>query len=462
MGDIMREFDIDVLVIGAGAGGLTAAIAAADAGASVAIVEKFGRPGGNSSLSTGSITGAGTRMQREAGIADSPAQLVSDLRALSPENDCPDLVQRLAEVSAATVEWLIDELGARIGLITDYKHVGHSVPRLHGPQSRRGQDLVDDLVRAAEQREIPIAVGNPVVGLLRDEEGQPSGAIIETAEGRHEMRARKTILAVNGYAANRDLIARFIPEVGGIEYFGAQGSTGEAVLWGESVGAVLENMGAYQGYAAVSYPHGGLLSWTTVEMGAFLVDRDGLRFGDESVGYSAFAQHVAARPAPHFVIFDQRMFDIAARESEFVELADYGGFQSADSMAALAQALGIAPDALEATASRYTAAASGEAPDPFGRHEFALAPLVSPFYGCRVTPGIFHTQGGLGVDDHGRVRTASGLVPNLFAVGGAAAGVSGRAGPHGYASGNGLLAAVCLGRLAGNRAAYEAAREARQ
>jgi fumarate reductase flavoprotein subunit len=456
----VTDYDIDVLVIGAGAGGLTAAIAAADAGASVAVVEKFGRPGGNSSLSTGSIAGAGTRMQRAAGIEDSSERLAADLRALSPENDCPKLVTRLAEVSAPTVEWLIDEIGVNIGLITDYKHVGHSVPRLHGPKSRRGQDLVDDLLRAAEQRDIPIAVGNPVVSLLDDGLGAIGGAVIETAEGRHEMRARKTILAVNGYAANRSLIARFIPEVSDLEYFGAQGSTGEAVLWGEQIGAVLENMGAYQGYAAVSYPHGGLLSWTTVEMGAFLVDRDGRRFGDESVGYSAFAQYVAARPAPQFAIFDQRMFDIAARESEFQELADYGGFRSAGSLSELAKLLELPPETLEATAAAFAKAASGEAPDPYGRRDFALAPLVAPFYGCRVTPGIFHTQGGLGVDDYARVRTATGLVANLFAVGGAAAGVSGRAGPHGYASGNGLLAAVCLGKLAGEKAAQEAKDEA--
>ena len=154
------EADVDVLVVGAGACGLAAAIAAHDAGVGVAIIEKLDRPGGNSSLSTGSVPAAGTRFQREAGIADSTEQFVADLLRTGGPTDCPDLLRRLVATSAETVEWLVDFVGARMVLVTAYKHVGHSVPRLHAPVSRRGQDLVDDLLAAVEKRGIPLAVGN--------------------------------------------------------------------------------------------------------------------------------------------------------------------------------------------------------------------------------------------------------------------------------------------------------------
>jgi fumarate reductase flavoprotein subunit len=96
-------------------------------------------------------------------------------------------------------------------------------------------------------------------------------------------------------------------------------------------------------------------------------------------------------------------------------------------------------------------------PDVFGRRDFGIAPLVGPFYSCRVVPGLFHTQGGLKVDLDGRVLKADGTpIPNLFAGGGVAAGLSGRSGAAGYASGNGLLSAIGLGRLAGLAAAHEA------
>jgi fumarate reductase flavoprotein subunit len=451
--------DIDILVIGAGSCGLAAAIAGHDAGASVAIVEKRERPGGNSSLSTGSIPGAGTRFQREAGIADNSGQLVTDLMRIAGETDCPELVRRLCEQSAPTVEWLVDVVGVTLSLVTAYKHVGHTVARLHAPVSRRGQDLVDDLLAGVSHRGIPLAVGNGVDSLIA-ENGAVVGAQLKTVTGeRSTIRAAKIILAVNGYAGNRALVARFCPEVAGAPYFGALGSTGEAVIWGEQLGAALSNIGAYQGYAAVSDPHGSLLSWTTIEKGGIIVNAAGKRFGDESTGYSGFTPNVMAEAAPRYAIFDQRMYDVAAQEEEFLELAGHGGFKSADTPNDLAKFLALDPVELAATITDIQAAARGERADPHGRRDFGLGPLNQRLYACRVLPGLFHTQGGLAVDLDGRVLDTKGLpIPNLFAGGGATGGLSGRQGAAGYASGNGLLSAIALGRLAGLAAAAEIAR----
>jgi fumarate reductase flavoprotein subunit len=448
--------DIDILVIGAGACGLVAAIASHDAGASVAIVEKRDRPGGNSSLSTGSIPGAGTRYQRAVGIEDSPARLVTDLTRIAGETDCPELVEHLAKYSASTVEWLVDSVGARLSLVTAYKHVGHSVPRLHAPVSRRGQDLVDDLLAGVAKRGIPLAVGNRVDRLIV-ENGAVVGAHLSTPSGdASTIGARKTILAVNGYAGNPALVRRFCPEVAGAPYFGALGSTGEAVLWGEALGAAFSNIGAYQGYAAVCDPHGSLLSWTTIEKGGIIVNSAGQRFGDESAGYSGFTPNVMAQPAPRYAIFDKKMYAVAALEEEFVELARHGALKSANTPNELARLLDIDPASLVATIAQSQKAARGEHADRLGRRDFGLGPLEGRLYGCRVVPALFHTQGGLAVDRDGRVLDSKGRpIPNLFAGGGAAGGLSGRRGAAGYASGNGLLSATALGRLAGLAAAAE-------
>jgi len=446
--------DVDILVIGAGGCGLAAAIAGHDAGASVAVLEKQERPGGNSSLSTGSVPAAGSRFQREAGIDDNPERMVRDLMGIAKETDDLDLVRRLAGVSAETVEWLVDEVGARIALVTAYKHIGHSVLRLHAPVSRRGQDLVDDLVSAVEKRDIPIAVGNNAVGLIV-EDGAVQGAIVETGGTRSEIRAGKTILSVNGFAGNPDLVRRFCPEIAGAEYFGARGSTGEAILWGETIGADFANMAAYQGYAAVAYPQGSLLSWTTIEKGGFMIGDDARRFGDESLGYSGYARIVLGRRGDTYAVFDQKIFDVAAGEEEFLELWKYAGLKRGETPEEIAQIVGLDGAALADEVAAYNRAAGGEA-DRFGRRDFGLGPLKGPFYICRVVPGLFHTQGGLKVDGDGRVlRPAGKPVPNLFAGGGAAAGISGRSGALGYASGNGLLSAIALGRLAALAAARE-------
>ncbi|MFV0492672.1 MAG: FAD-dependent oxidoreductase [Pseudorhodobacter sp.] len=448
--------ELDLLVIGAGACGLCAAIAAADAGLSVAIVEKTARPGGNSALSTGSVPAAGSRFQAEAGIKDDPEAYFRDLMGIAGDTDDVLLVRRMAEVSAETVEWLVDTVQAKIRLITEYKHIGHSVSRLHAPESRRGSDLVADLLAAVEARDIPLAVGNTVKRLIVEGDAV-KGAVVDTGDGDDtEIAARAVLLALNGFGANRDLVERFCPEIARAQYFGATGSDGEAVIWGEALGARLDNMAAYQGYAAVADPHGSLLSWTTIEKGGVLLGADGQRFGDESLGYSGFARVVLAQGSHAWALFDQRIFEIAMGEEEFAELHAHGGLKKADTVAGAAAAQGLDGKAAEAALAEYNAAAKKGVADRFGRNTYGLAPLRGPFYSCRVVPALFHTQGGLHVDADARVVRADGsTIPGLYAGGGAAAGISGRAGALGYASGNGLLTAVALGRLAALAAARD-------
>ncbi len=148
----MSHWDIETDLLVIGACGFAAAITARDEGCQVALVEKLDRVGGNSALSTGSVPAAGSRFQREAGIVDSPTRMMADLMRQGGPHDCPNLTETLAEQSAGLVEWLVDRAGARMSLITDYCHVGHSVPRLNAPNSRRGKDLVDDLVAAVDAR----------------------------------------------------------------------------------------------------------------------------------------------------------------------------------------------------------------------------------------------------------------------------------------------------------------------
>jgi fumarate reductase flavoprotein subunit len=296
-------------------------------------------------------------------------------------------------------------------------------------------------------------------------EGVPAGSVQgKGAQGERagagseitRVGAKKVVLATNGFAADRELVARYCPEIAGAEYFGARGSTGEAVRWGQALGAALANMGAYQGYAAVAYPQGQILSWTTIEKGGVLVDCNGERFGDEGAGYSGYARAVMAASAPVHAIFDDRIRAIADKEEEFHEMVAMGGVRRADTPEALAALIGVDPTRLAATVAAYNRAAAGGHEDPHRRIAFGIAPLTSPLFATRVVPGLFHTQGGLRVDEQARVLRPDGsVVPNLFAGGGAAGGISGRSGGSGYSSGNGLLTAIGLGRIAGRTAAKE-------
>lgn len=450
----------DVLVVGAGACGLAAALAAAEGGLQVTVLEKADRLGlCNTALSTGSVPGAGSRFQREAGIEDSAERLFVDLVRQSGPHDATDLARSLARESGPLVEWLVDDLHVDLRLITDYKHVGHTVPRLHAPPSRKGRDLLDDLARAAAGRDITIVYGSPVADLVT-EDGAAVGVVVDGGRaGRARIAARKIVLGTNGFAANATLVRRYCAPAADAPYFGAPGSTGEAVLWGERLGLRLANMGAYQAYATLAYPQGSLLSWTVVEMGGVILNARGLRFGDESEGYSGFAERVLAQGSYAYSLFDTRIRDYAAsHEEEFRELAASGALGVARSVEELGARWGLDGRAVASTLERYQRVARGDGVDEFGRRDLGMAPLQPPFVMVQVQAGLFHTQGGLWVDADAHPHVAAGgAVRNLFAGGGAAAGVSGRTGGAGYASGSGLLAALGLGRVAGRAAAREIA-----
>lgn len=451
------DVEVDVLVVGAGGAGLAAAIAAHDAGAIVAIAEKLDRPGGNTALSTGSLPGAGTRFQRAAGIEDSPQQLIDDLMGLSGSHDADELVHVLAHRSAELVEWLADSAGVTLDVIVDYRHVAHSVPRLHAPASRNGQDLTDDLVRAVEARDIPLALSSPVSRLVVDAAGTPIGAVTVDAAGTEtRIGAKKIILCVNGFGAAPDLVRIYCPEIADVMYVGARGSEGEALRWGEELGARFGNLHSYQGFATVIYPHGELLSWTTIEKGGIVVNAVAERFGDESVGYSGYAAPVKRQQGPTIAIFDQAIYDIASKEPWFKVILDYGGAKPAETLEDVAAATGLDAARLQQTVAAYNQAASGATKDPYGRTDFGVAPLSGPFWYSRVLPALLSTQGGLAIDRDGHVlHQDGGIVPNLFAAGGAVAGISGRSGGIGYASGSGLLHAIGLGWIAAQKAAAE-------
>jgi fumarate reductase flavoprotein subunit len=145
------EFDasVPVAVIGAGAAGLVAALAAREAGADVLVLERDLVPRGSTSLSAGLVPAGGTRIQREAGIEDSPAAFAADIMAKAGGEPDPNLVRVVTESAAPTIDWLANRYGLPFSVITDFRYPGHSAPRMHGLPTRSGEELMDALRTAA-------------------------------------------------------------------------------------------------------------------------------------------------------------------------------------------------------------------------------------------------------------------------------------------------------------------------
>ncbi len=456
-----RRFDpqVPLLIIGAGAAGLCAALAAKEAGVEPLVIERDAVPAGSTALSAGLIPAAGTRFQRAKGIADDPELFAADIQRKAKGEADDEIVNAVAQGAGPAVEWLADRYGFPFDVVDNFNYPGHSAMRMHGLPTRAGSELIDRLRSAAEAHDISIVSECVAETLLTGQGNTICGA--ETVHGdgaRESIGCDALILACNGYGGNPELVRRFIPEMADALYFGHPGNRGEAVIWGEALGAQLAHLGAYQGHGSVATPHNILITWAVIMQGGFQINRNGRRFCDESQGYSEQAAEVLRQPGGIvWSIFDARIASIARQFEDFRNAEKAGALMTSDSTQALAGALHVPAAAFMAELEEVEGSKTKGGRDRFGRQFTPALRLTPPFHAIKVTGALFHTQGGLAIDANGRVKHRDQTIfPNLFAAGGAAAGVSGST-AVGYLSGNGLLTATTLGRLAGQAAATRVA-----
>lgn len=441
--------EAEVLIIGGGAAGMVAALAATQVGAEPVVVERDAVPRGSTALSAGLIPAAGTRWQRAAGIDDDAERFAADIRRKAKGEADEAVLDAVTRGIAGTLEWLADAHGLALSVVTDFLYPGHSAHRMHGLASRSGAELIDRLRAALERAGVAVLTEAVARTLFVEDDGAVRGVgIVRPDRSEERIACRALVLACNGYGGNRELVRRHIPELAEAVWFGHDGNRGEAVLWGEALGAELRHLSGHQGHGSVAHPHGILITWAVIMQGGVQVNALGERFSNESEGYSEQAARVLAQPGGiAWDVFDERLAGIARQFEDFRVAEAAGAVVRADSVAALAEAMKVPEAALAA------ALAERGAPDRFGRDWTGVAPLTPPYCAVRVTGALFHTQGGLAIRADARVkRAAGGLFPNLFAAGGAAAGLSGSR-AAGYLSGNGLLTAVALGAIAGREAA---------
>lgn len=450
------EFDLQVpvLVVGAGACGLTAALAAAEQGAEVLVLERDAKPSGSTSLSSGLIPAAGTRWQAALQVEDSPSLFASDIQGKAHGKANPELVEQMTTQVGPTLEWLADAHGLVFELLQGFLYPGHSVLRMHAVPEHTGSALLQRLLNATRQQSIDLLTEATVSDLYVDNAQHVRGVRVSRPDGSSELvGCRALVLACNGYGGNPGLLERFIPELAGMDYFGHTGNQGEAILWGEALGAELRDMGAFQGHGSVAHPHGVLITWALMMEGGIQVNLQGERFSNEHQGYSEQSVSVFAQPE-HLAwnLYDKRLHQLGMAFDDYCNAESMGAILQAGDESELARITGLPEDSLRQTLEQVQRFQTGASPDPFGRDFTKKPALQPPYYAVRVTCALFHTQGGLAVNEQARVLRPDGSpLPNLFAGGGAAQGVSGPA-VWGYLSGNGLLTAVTLGRLAGSSA----------
>src|SRR6266436_487227 len=264
---------VPLLIIGAGAAGICGAIAAKETGVDAVVIERDAVPSGSTALSAGLIPAAGTRFQRAKGITDSPECFAADIQRKADGKAVPAVLESVACGAAPLIEWLTNRHALPFELVDNFNYPGHSALRMHGLPSRTGRELIDRLRNAAELSEIVMLTGSTADQLFAEADGRMRGAEIVRGDGtRERIGCEALILACNGYGGNPELIRRFIPEMADALYFGHSGNRGDAVLWGEALGAELAYLGAYQGHGSVATPQNILITWAVIMEGGIQVN----------------------------------------------------------------------------------------------------------------------------------------------------------------------------------------------
>jgi len=448
------EITVPVVIIGAGACGMTAALTVADAGIEVVVLERESVPQGSTALSSGMIPACGTNIQKALGSEDNVEAMVADILSKAHNETDANMVKILCQESGPTINWLTETHGVELILVEGFLYPGHSYLRMHAPASRTGADLIGSMTQAIERAGVDVLTDSTVTDLFVDPTGCVSGIRFIRPDRTIETLGCSTlILACNGFGGNPDMVKRLIPDMADANYFGHTGNQGEAILWGEALGAATGDLGSYQGHGSVAHPHGILISWALMMRGGIQVNINGHRFSNEHQGYSEQGRRVIAQPESiAWNIFDTRLYKMGHDFEDFRQAVSAGAIIKADGLSELANKCALSEANLLATMNAVSELASGKGMDIFGRDFKTNPQLEPPYFAVKVTGSLFHTQGGLLVDANAQVLRPDGsLLPNIFAGGGASRGVSGPS-DWGYLSGNGLLSAVSLGRIAGRSA----------
>ena len=454
MTGLAENIHTPVAIVGAGACGLSAALALSRLGIECVVLERDAVPAGSTALSSGFVPAPCTRVQQAAHVKDSTDLFAQDIQHKAHGQAAPALVSAYSEAIGPAMDALEEHHHIPWQLLDQFLYPGHSVYRMHAVPEKTGEGLMSRLRAAADSAGVVVLTQAQVTGLDADAKGLVHGLHFTQPDGTtSRLSCDAVILACNGFGGNADMVKQHLPAMKDAQYAGHVGNDGSAIAWGLQLGAELADMGAYQGHGSWAIPQGSLISWALMMEGGIQINRFGARFHDETQGYSEAAVQVLNQPdGVAWTVFDNQLLQFAQDFPDFVSAQAAGAVKSAANSESLSAIVGCPLIALDKTLAEVneladaTALETPDAKDSWGR-SFKRR-LKAPFHAIKVTGALFHTQGGLNINAQCQVLKTDGkTLPNLYAAGGAARGVSG-AEVWGYLSGNGLLSAIAGGHIA--------------
>ena len=437
----------DVVVIGAGGAGFSAAITAHDLGAKVIVLEKMPITGGNTQIASGGMNAAGTRHQSAQNIKDTWELMYEDTLKGGKNRGVPALVEILAKELAAANDWMTS-FGADLSGIT--RGGGASANRFHAPKDGRpvGPELIKALRSAAKQRNIDVRMNSKVLRINTSSNGAVRGVrVLERDSAHYEIEAKAVVIAAGGFSASKDMVAKYCPKCAGMASSNQPGATGEGMLLAEEIGANLVDMDQVQIHPSLAAGTNILVSEASRGAGAIMVNREGKRFINELTTRDLASAAILEQTGKTvFMIFDG---GIRKRLKSLEGYFHLGLAKEAPTPEALAQLLGVDPGTFATTIANYNKYQQSKEDPEFKRTSMAL-PLSLPNYcSVEIQPGVHYTMGGIQINGRAQAITKDGKpVPGLYAAGEVTGGVHGA----NRLGGNSTVETVVFGRIAGREA----------
>ena len=492
--------DADVVVVGAGGAGMTAAITAAAEGKSVVILESQSMVGGNSVRATGGMNAGKTVYQDEnefgesAGVektlktaaekyADNEtitalAKTVSEQWAAYQANPTgyfdsvelmeldtmiggkgindPELVETLCANSADAIDWL-DEHGITLHNVSSFG--GASVKRIHRPVNAEGKTvsvgsyMIPLLQENCEKAGVKMMLDTTATEILTDANGAAVGVKATGASGETvTVNAKAVVLATGGFGANLDMVVKYKPELKGFMTTNAPGIQGQGIEMAQAIGAATVDMDQIQIHPTVEANTAALITEGLRGDGAVLINEEGKRFIDE-VGTRdvVSAAEIAQTGSYSWLVVDQAMADASSVIQGYIKK---GYTVTGATYEELGKAMGVDAAAFAETMEKWNGYVEAKNDPDFGRTSFANPLNTAPYYAVKVTAGVHHTMGGLKINANTEVLNEKGeVIPGLFAAGEVTGGVHGA----NRLGGNAVADFTVFGRIAGAAASDYAA-----
>ena len=492
--------DADVVVVGAGGAGMTAAITAAAEGKNVVILESQSMVGGNSVRATGGMNAGKTVYQDEnefgesAGVektlktaaekyADNEtitalAKTVSEQWAAYQANPTgyfdsvelmeldtmiggkgindPELVETLCANSADAIDWL-DEHGITLHDVSSFG--GASVKRIHRPVNAEGKTvsvgsyMIPLLQENCKKAGVQILLNTTANEILTDANGAAAGIKATGSTGETvTVNAKAVVLTTGGFGANLDMVVKYKPELKGFMTTNAAGIQGQGIEMAEAIGAATVDMDQIQIHPTVEANTAALITEGLRGDGAVLINAEGKRFIDE-VGTRdvVSAAEIAQTGSYSWLVVDQAMVDASSVIQGYIKK---GYTVTGATYEELGKAMGVDAAAFAETMEKWNGYVEAKNDPDFGRTSFANPLNTAPYYAVKVTAGVHHTMGGLKINANTEVLNEKGeVIPGLFAAGEVTGGVHGA----NRLGGNAVADFTVFGRIAGAAASDYAA-----